>query len=55
MSFSSSSNSDDSTSSSSAKDILDNMDQDDFVIFQTMAMMASNTNDLFNSHLTNGV
>jgi hypothetical protein len=48
MSSSSSSNSDDSNSSSSAKDILENMDQDDFVIFQMMAMMDSNTNDLFN-------
>jgi hypothetical protein len=26
------------------------MDQDDIVIFQMMAIMASNTNDLFNSH-----
>jgi len=48
MSSSSSSNNDDSNSSSSAKDILENMDQYDFVIFQMMAMMASNTNDSFN-------
>jgi hypothetical protein len=49
MPSSSFSNSVDSTSSSSAKDILENMDQDDLVVFQ---MMASNTNDLFNSHST---
>jgi hypothetical protein len=36
----------------SAKDILENVDQDDLVIFQ---MMASNTNDLLNSHSTIGV
>jgi hypothetical protein len=35
MSSSSSSNNDDSTSSSSVKDILKNMNQDDFVIFQS--------------------
>jgi hypothetical protein len=50
MSSSSSSNSDDSTSSSSNEDILEDMDQDDLVIFQMMATMASNTNDLLNSH-----
>jgi hypothetical protein len=50
MSSSCSSNSDDSTSSSSDKDILEDMDQNDLVIFQLMATMASNNNDLFNSH-----
>jgi hypothetical protein len=50
MSSSSSSISDDSISSSSDQDILEDMDQDDLVIFQMMAKMASNTNDLFNSH-----
>jgi hypothetical protein len=50
ISPSSSSNSDDSTSSSSDEDILEDMDQNDLVIFQLMATMASNTNDLFNSH-----
>jgi hypothetical protein len=43
-------NSDDSTSSSSHENILENIDQDDLVIFQMMATMASNINDLFNSH-----
>jgi hypothetical protein len=47
---SSSSNNDDFTSSSSDEDILENMDQDDLIIFQLMATMASTTNDLFNSH-----
>jgi hypothetical protein len=50
MSSSSSSNSDDFTSTSSDEDILKDMDQDDLIIFQMMATMASNTNDLFNSH-----
>jgi hypothetical protein len=50
MSSSSSSNSDDSTSSSSDEDILEDMDQNDLGLFQMMATMASNTNDLFNSH-----
>jgi hypothetical protein len=50
MSSSSSSNNEDSTSSSSDEDMLEDMDQDDLVIFQMMATMASNTNDLFNSH-----
>jgi hypothetical protein len=50
MSSSNTSNSDDSTSSSSDEDILENMDQDDLVLFQMMATMASNTNDLFNPH-----
>jgi hypothetical protein len=50
MSSSSSSNNEDSTSSSSGVDMLENMDQDDLLIFQMMAMMASNTNDLFNSY-----
>jgi hypothetical protein len=50
MSLSSFSNSDDSTSSSNNEDILEDMDQDDLVIFQMMATMASNTNDLFNSY-----
>jgi len=50
MSFSNSSNSDDSTSSSSDEDILKDMNQDDLVIFQMMATMAFNTNDLYNSH-----
>jgi hypothetical protein len=44
MSSSSSSNSDHFTSSSSGED------QDDLVLFQMMTTMASNTNDLFNSH-----
>jgi hypothetical protein len=30
--------------------ILENMDQNELVIFHMMATMASNTNDLFNSH-----
>ncbi len=50
MSSSSISNSDDSTSSSSGVDFLENMDQDDLVLFQMMATMASNINDLFNPH-----
>jgi hypothetical protein len=50
MFFSSSLNSDDSTSSSSDEDILEGMDQNDLVFCQMMATMASNTNDLFNSH-----
>ncbi len=50
MSSSSFSNNDDSTSSSSDEDILEDMDQDDLVIFQMMATVASNINDLFNSH-----
>jgi len=50
MSSSHYSNSDDSTSSSSDEDILEDVNQDDLVIFQMMATMASNTNDLFNSH-----
>jgi hypothetical protein len=50
MSSSSFSNNGDSTLSSSDEDILVEMDQDDLVIFQMMATMASNTNDLFNSH-----
>jgi len=50
MSSSSFSNNDDSTSSSSDEDILEDMDQNDFVIFQMMATMGSNTNDLFNLH-----
>jgi hypothetical protein len=39
-----------SSSSNSDEDILENMDQDDLVLFHMMAAMASNTNDLFNSH-----
>jgi hypothetical protein len=50
MSSSNSSNSDDSTSSSSDEDILKDMNQDDLVIFQMMATMAFNANDLSNSH-----
>jgi hypothetical protein len=50
MSSSNYSNSDDSTSSSSDEDILEDVNQNDLVIFQMMATMASNTNDLFNSH-----
>jgi hypothetical protein len=50
MSSSSSSNSDDSTSSSNDEDILEDMNRNDFVLFQMMATMASNTTDLFNSH-----
>jgi len=50
MSSSSSPNSDDSTLTSNDEDILKNMDQDDLVIFQLMVTIASNTNDLFNSH-----
>ncbi len=50
MSSSSSPNSDDSTLASNDEDILKNMDQDDLVIFQLMVTLASNTNDLFNSH-----
>ncbi len=38
MSSSSSSNNEDSTSSSSDEDMLEDMDQDDLVIFQMMAM-----------------
>jgi hypothetical protein len=39
MFSSSSSNSDDFTSSSNDEDILENMDQDDLVIFQLMQMI----------------
>jgi hypothetical protein len=39
-----------SSSSNSDEDILEDPDQHDLVLFHMMATMASNTNDLFNSH-----
>jgi hypothetical protein len=43
-------NNDDIISSSNHKDVLENMDQDDLVIFQMMTIIASNSNGLFTSH-----
>jgi hypothetical protein len=47
MSSSSSSNSDDFISYSSDEDVLEDMDQNDFVIFQIMTMTTFNFDDLF--------
>jgi hypothetical protein len=41
------SNSDDFISYSSDEDVLEDMDQNDLVSFQMMAMPTSNSNDLF--------
>jgi hypothetical protein len=50
FSNSSFSNSDDFISYSSDEDVLKDMDENDLVIFQLMAMVTSNSNDLFTSH-----
>jgi hypothetical protein len=43
-------NSDGFISSSNHENVLENMDQDDLVIFQMTTTITSNSNDLFTSH-----